>query len=231
MLVMDNNSVYIHIAAPENIRTGTISPLNLAERTRAENFMFAKDRGLYTAAHIFLRQRLSQYASLAPEEWCFVDNAFGRPFVSNPGYQWLQFNLSHTPGLVACIISADGMVGIDVEQHKALSDLEGLCWYALAYSETNDIFSIKQTTQREERFYTFWTLKEAYIKALGMGLSLPLQQFSFFEDEKRSWSVSTDKIHTSDQAKSWRFDYKRINGFHLSVATTLIGPLIYHYDI
>lgn len=227
---MDDNNVYIHAAHPEAIQANGGALLNTTERERADSFAFAKDRTLYTAAHIFLRRQLSQYAPLQPNEWHFTKNQYGKPFISNPGYEWLQFNLSHTPGLIACAISAAGSIGVDVEQHRSLPDLEGLCRYAFSSEEVDDILSLTSLLARETRFFTYWTLKEAYIKAVGMGLSLPLQQFSFSEDAQHSWHVVPNKVHTSEQTKNWRFDNKCIGRFQLSVATTLTGSLIYHDD-
>lgn len=225
---MDNNCTYVHITCPENVQVNLITSLSAEERTRANNFVFAEDRKLYIAAHIFLRQQLSQYASLAPEDWRFVTNQHGKPFINNPRYKWLQFNLSHTPGLIACAISAVEAVGIDVEQQKTLSDLESLCRYAFSTVESSAILTSKHTKQKEERFFTYWTLKEAYIKAIGMGLSLPLQDFSFSTDIKANWHINNTRIHHTAQTKNWRFDHQNLTGFHLSVATPLSGSFIYH---
>lgn len=231
---MHNSAAHIHVIQPEAIQTADITLLNATELTHAKKLIFAKDKTLYIAAHIFLRKLLSQYAPLSPDKWCFTSNSYGKPFVSNTGYEWLQFNLSHTPGLIACAISTTEIIGVDVERHKPLDSLESLCKYAFSSTETADILSISDTAERERRFFTYWTLKEAYIKALGLGLSLPLQQFSFIKDDHKKWKITNTEIHTVSQTKNWQFDNKLLDGFQLSVATILTGPLVYfsgYYDM
>ena len=224
---MHNTSVYVHTIQPDTVQATDISLLNEAERSRAKKFKFNKDQTLYTTTHIFLRKLLSTYAPLSPDEWCFNTNPYGKPFINNPGYEWLHFNLSHTHGLITCAVSSAAAVGVDVERHKALQDFEALCRYAFSSREADDILSISDSAQRERRFFTYWTLKEAYIKALGLGFSLPLQSFSFIEDTHKKWQITNTEIHTVSQKKNWQFDNKLMDGFQLSVATTLSGSIVY----
>ncbi len=180
--------------------------LDATEKKRAAAFKFDVDRQHYQAAHNGLRQCLSRYANVSPAEWQFSYNAYGKPFIANPDYTDLQFNLSHTNGLIACAIRRDQAIGVDVEGHKVLSDLTALCDYSFAERERDYVFSSADSQQQQQRFFTCWTLKEAYIKALGKGLSCPLQQFSITLDKQQKWVLRTEQLGSnSTYCKSWFF--------------------------
>ena len=174
------DTLHIHLLRPnEYVDTASEKILNMEERQQALAFRFQRDRDLYMAAHLFLRRVLSRYAPIPPDGWQFSRNAYGKPAIANSAYGWLQFNLSHTHGLVACAVARDCAVGVDVEGIRNLSDLPGLCQYAFAPVEMADVLNAPSQQEQTERFFSYWTLKEAYIKARGLGLSLPLQQFAF----------------------------------------------------
>ena len=86
------------------------------ERARHDRFVQEKDRRQYLVGKVLVRTILSRYLPRAPHEWIFTTNRFGKPVVANgPPESNLQFNLSHTEGLVACVVAGDREVGIDVE--------------------------------------------------------------------------------------------------------------------
>lgn len=209
----------IHLTAPESINPTHEQWLDQQERSRANAFKFACDRTLYVAAHSFLRQSLSQYAPLAPDAWRFVTNAYGKPAIANHGYQHLKFNLSHTTGLIACVISDNNKVntvGVDVEQHKTLADMPALCRYAFTPQEAEHVLAHHDLTIQEARFFTYWTLKEAYIKAKGMGLSIPLQDFYFSQNEQQQWQLHTTNA-LEEKNQSWQFNTLATEQHYLAV--------------
>ena len=204
----------VHLADPQTPAAADISLLDAAERSRADNFRFTCDRELYIAAHAFLRQTLSRHApAVMPGEWRFAANAYGKPFISNPSYGHLQFNLSHTKGLIACAVSNGKPVGIDVEQCKPLEDIESLCRYAFSPRESADVLALPVGEQQMQRFFTYWTLKEAYLKARGMGLSLPLQQFSMQQGDDGQWCVH-GSLTITEQDTNWQFLSQPIGNRH-----------------
>lgn len=211
-------TVFVYVAHPKNIKREKITSLDQKESTRANAFKFSKDREQYIAAHTFLRETLSQHAALSPDQWQFNTNRYGKPFITNTGYKHLHFNLSRTPDLIACAISYDNPIGVDVEKVKAIHDMDTLCHYALSASEASDILSINDTQEKEHRFFTYWTLKEAYIKAKGMGLSIPLQSFSFTHNQKLGWQLhlQTNDGSTLPEA-SWQFITRNMKTHHLAV--------------
>jgi len=217
------HAVYLYTAKPETIDLADTKLLNTAEQQRATAFRFDADRTLYTAAHVFLRQTLSQHADIAPADWQFSSNAYGKPAITNHGYEELQFNLSHTQGLLACAISQSRAVGVDVERHKLLHDLANLCRTALAAPETADVLSHCGSDVRTQRFFTYWTLKEAYIKARGLGLSLPLQQFHFEQTDAGEWHLHCQAA-LQDRGENWQFLSRQVaDGYTLALAVQKVG--------
>lgn len=212
MLILKKDEIHIHLLQPELIKNIDDTTLDAAEHQRAQSFKFDKDRNLYVTAHIFLRQVLSRYAPVPEKNWQFIHNAYGKPAVANPNYGWLQFSLSHTQGRVACAVVRNRPVGVDVEQHKYLNNLHALCRHTFSPIETEHVLSTPVPDQQEQRFFSCWTLKEAYIKARGMGLSLPLQQFSFVRGANQNWQLHYSPNFPDND--SWQFNTSRLGQNH-----------------
>jgi 4'-phosphopantetheinyl transferase len=157
----------------------TVAVLSADERVRLNRFMFARDRRDYAAAHALLRRSLSRYADVAPHSWQFRNEPGGKPsLVSDEGAPPLSFNLSHTHGLVACAIAGGSEVGVDVESvNPALEDRVAKRFFSK--SENAELRSHVSPLRRARRFCDLWALKEAYIKAIGEGLSHPLDTIVF----------------------------------------------------
>jgi 4'-phosphopantetheinyl transferase len=111
-------------------------------------------------------------------EWRFVRTPSGRPILSSPA-PWVSFSLSHAKGLVACAVSREVEVGIDAEAGDRGIDLELLARDVCSVQEQDQLRSAPPD-MRNALFLDLWTLKEAYLKALGVGIaSALLQQISF----------------------------------------------------
>lgn len=215
MATLPENTVYIHLLQPDAPSYSNVdnSILSGEEIQRLVAFRFQRDRELYRAAHLFLRQVLSRYAPLAPAQWQFSRNAYGKPAIANPDYTDLRFNLSHTHGLIACAVTQRYAIGVDVETIKPLIDLPALCQYAFTTDEAADVLAKASHPQQTDRFYRYWTLKEAYIKARGMGLSLPLQQFGFSQNANNGWQLMCAPA-LQDTPENWQYDTCRISPEH-----------------
>jgi 4'-phosphopantetheinyl transferase len=179
------------------------APLSADERERAARFVFARDRADYVAAHVLLRQTLCEAAGGRPEDWRFALTSHGKPVLANPPPgATVAFNLSHTRGLVACVVShasrADDRtdegpaagdlgpdvgidVGIDVEGLRVRDAPGELLALAARFFSAAEVRGLEAEAigDRDARFLDLWTLKEAYIKAVGLGLSIPLDSFGF----------------------------------------------------
>jgi len=152
--------------------------LSPAELTSCARFAQDRSRLLYLSAHALLRRVLSHYAALVPTQWQFSVGPYGKPALAGPlEDQLLQFNISHTNGMVACAISRDCEVGVDVESVERVVELTGLARRFFSAAEADELASFP-AAGRQQRFYQYWTLKEAYIKAQGAGMSIPLESFT-----------------------------------------------------
>ena len=170
--------------------TDAVARLSPDERARYARFRFARDQRDYAAAHALLRTSLSRYADVAPGSWQFREAPGGKPsLVLGDGMPPLSFNLSHTHGLVACAIASGSDVGIDVESvDRDVGD--GVAERFFSESENADLRQCASEPLRARRFIELWTLKEAYVKAIGKGLSHPLDSIVFDVADRESIRVS-----------------------------------------
>jgi len=158
--------------------------LSIEERARRDRLRFAADRRDFTIAHDLLRRTLSRYADMPPADWRFSSNEFGKPSIEsiNPRLRALSFNLSYTQGCVACAISLNVPLGVDVERINQSQHVQEI---ANRYFSEEESSSLRECSDelRNIRFTELWTLKEAFLKAVGVGLSGCLTDVSFRFDE------------------------------------------------
>lgn len=153
------------------------------ESARARAFRFAADRQSYIAAHALLRATLSEAFARAghpaPSDWRFRAGTHGKPqLVAGQAAGHASFNLSHSRGMVAVAIAADCEVGIDVEAlARRVSDDAAIARRHFTPGEQAALERRADPEERRRTFLAFWTAKEAFIKATGRGLSLPLDRF------------------------------------------------------
>jgi len=155
------------------------------ERQRAEQFKFEKLKKRYIVARGALRDILSRYADLAAEAIAFEYEAHGKPKLAEAMNQnQLCFNLSHAENLALLAVSRGHLIGVDVEFVRALDDAEKIAQRFFSPLESS-IFCALPEEQKPAAFFNCWTRKEAFIKALGEGLSHPLHRFdvSFIDGE------------------------------------------------
>lgn len=151
--------------------------LDDAERACAAAFAFQRDRDLYAFSHGFLRLTLARYLDADARALRFCRDVGGRPELSTAGPAPIRFNLSHTEGLVACVVTASAPCGVDVEGFARI-DYRRLAASVLNGAERNALMALGDA-QRRDRLLEIWTLKEAYLKARGLGLSQPLRELAF----------------------------------------------------
>lgn len=154
--------------------------LTAEERARGDRFVFAKDRHQFLVTRATIRTLTGRYLGVDPAACRFEADRYGRPSLTHPDGAAFAFNISHTAGLVACAIARQGDLGVDVEDtgREVNADLPRR-FFSTAEADALDALP---AVERQVRFYEYWTLKEAYIKARGMGLSLPLDGFSMLLD-------------------------------------------------
>lgn len=183
LLRLEGDAVDIWLTSLADVSDSRLSTyealLSETERDRWRRFKVRDAANQYLVGRALLRTTLSRYAPVRELAWIFDTNDYGCPYVSQPdSFRMLRFNLSHTAGLVACAVTYGNEIGVDVENTARPLDPLELAPTVFAKPE---IDRVAATTQEDRRalFFAYWTLKEAYIKARGMGVSLPLDGFWF----------------------------------------------------
>jgi 4'-phosphopantetheinyl transferase len=209
--MVSGHSGHIHIwtmlldAVPELLWQHLAAILDLAERERAARFVFERHQRQFTAAHALKRIMLSAVAggAVAPADWRFEAGAQGKPKISGSAAPY--FNLSHCEGAVACAVSHDTEIGIDIECLDRPAPVE----LAESHFAASECAWLRQQHEalRPIGFFRIWTLKEAYIKSTGLGLSQQLGDFAFEFEPLR---VSFANAALGD-AGTWRFEQQFIN--------------------
>jgi len=178
--------------------------LSSDERSREERFRRARNRESYVLTRALVRTVLSRYAPLAPEEWQFSTNAHGRPQIANANSGAnLSFNVAHTRGLIAMAVTQSRPVGIDAEhigfRERALNIAE-------SFFAPSEVAALRQQPREAQTycFFEYWTFKESYLKARGLGLSMPLDRFSFEFRTARSVQLCVNP-EFDDEAARWTF--------------------------
>jgi 4'-phosphopantetheinyl transferase len=142
------------------------------ERGRAQRFLREPDRHSFIGAHVALRRLLAAQLAQAPEALEFATGPFGKPFLD--GHEPLRFNLSHSHPVALVALSRHCEVGIDIEKICDLPDADELVQHHFSAHE-QQAWSLLSEPHRPAAFYSAWSRKEACVKALGWGLSMPLE--------------------------------------------------------
>lgn len=179
--------------------------LNAAEKEQQKRFYFAKDRLRYLVTRALVRTVLSRYELIDPREWVFSTNAYGCPEIANAQAREarLWFNISHTDSLIVLGVTKHRALGVDVENFRAREVSIDIADRYFAPAEVADLSGVPPH-QQQYRFFEYWTFKESYIKARGMGLSLPLDKFSFHYPHDRAVKIAIDP-ELADDAARWQF--------------------------
>lgn len=190
--------------------------LTAEETARCARFAFDELKAEYLLTRALCRSVLSRYADVRPQDWRFASNAWGRPEIAAPvGLPPLRFNLSNARSLVACVVTRRADAGIDVEETARTAAPLEIADQFFSAAELRELRALPAAEQGA-RFYDLWTLKESYIKARGLGLQIPLDQFSlrFGSDI----GIAFDPV-LGDDAEAWQFFSTRLSPAHtLSVA-------------
>lgn len=207
-----------------------IDLLSADELVRYRRFLVPEPAQTFLAARVVLRTLLSTYCLLDSRQWRFEINRWGRPFIANPDAPPdLTFNLSHRRGFIVCLIACGRDIGVDVEdQCSGGTPLLDIAERFFSPSEAAALRRLPASRQLG-RFYELWTLKEAYIKARGQGLSLGLAKFSFTVTGETA-SVCFDPDFEDDPV-AWDFRFFRPDAEHLvATAARLVNglPLAFH---
>ncbi len=199
------------------------------ERARRDRYRFDRNKREYLLTRALVRSTLSRYASVAPARWTFVANEHGRPAVAIAEHAFLRFNLSNTEGLIALIVARDTDVGIDVEDRSRRGETVGIADRFFSPDEVTALRALPEERQRD-RFFDYWTLKEAYIKACGKGLAIPLDHFSFSIGGAESITIAFDP-RLPDDPGAWQFGQLALTERHTTSFAVRKGAGVAGYAI
>lgn len=183
-----------------------VNCLSEQEGRKAERFVRQSDRDRYVFAHALLRWILGAYVGCEPQGLVFETNQYGKPFLGiGHGGKDIQFNLSHSQDITLVAVARGASVGIDVEHTRAIPDAREIADRFFSADEREFLNSLPPV-DFNDWFFTFWTLKEAFLKGIGMGLSYPLDKFSIIFPKRKAdgaISISTDSICAYDWNIMW----------------------------
>ena len=202
-------SVHVDLVLTDNAealakRDQYLPLLSPDEHERMARLVFERDRQRFLLTRALVRTMLSRYAAVTPAGWQFIANVHGRPEILDrpAGVPDLRFNISHTDGLIACAVTIGREVGVDVE-HVGRRLTQDVAARFFAPAEVAHLQSLPEDDQ-ERLFFDYWTLKEAYIKARGFGLALPLGDFAFHLAAAGAPAISFEPSMPDDPA-TWQF--------------------------
>ena len=189
------------------------------ERARADRFRLARDRRTSLVTRALVRVTLSRYSGVPPARWRFRTNDHGRPEIAAP-VSPLRFNVSHTRGLVVCLVGRGREVGVDAESLDRDRPWLDLAERFFTPAEARALRGVP-AARRPLRFLEYWTLKESYVKARGRGLTLPLSAFWFdLPAPPRNGIGIRFTSAVEDDPARWRFTLDRLGAGHV-VATAV----------
>jgi 4'-phosphopantetheinyl transferase len=187
--------------------------LSESERERAARFHFCADYDRYVAARAALRLQLGTFLDCDPKSLLFHYTRHGKPFIDQRG---IEFNLSHSGDWVLFAFSSSAEVGVDIEHTRPMPDMRDVAKQNFAAAE----FARWEATPEQDRadaFYRCWTRKESFIKAMGEGLSCPLDSFEVAFDMDRPARLTRVNDDESQAAQWWMADLPGFAGYAAAV--------------
>lgn len=197
--------------------------MNDAERDQQRRFVFEHDRHRYLVTRALVRSVLARHAGVAAADLAFVANEYGKPALAHAQVGDLAFNVSHAGNLVVLAVARGGALGVDTEGVEGRGSLDGLAEHYFAREEADELRA-HPMPRRQQRFFEYWTLKESYIKARGMGLSLPLDRFGFRFPDARGVSLWAH-ADVDEAPQRWRFAQYATSGHLVAVCAHSAAPL------
>lgn len=222
--VMAEDEVHIWLSdvqqVPTHLAPSYRALMSQEELERNHRYRFERDRWRDCVTRALARTVLSRYGGLAPTDWEFEKGEHDKPEVANSPVP-LRFNLSHTSRFVVCAVTPVLDIGIDVECIERKNDVLAIADRFFSAQEVKDLFALSVNLQ-EDRFFDYWTLKEAYMKASGEGISLGLGNFSFHLEDPEDINISFGS-KLDDNPGDWRFWLFRPSQDHRMALALRVG--------
>jgi 4'-phosphopantetheinyl transferase len=200
--------------------------LSVEEASCSKRYRFNQDRLRFVVRRGILRQLLADYTSLEPSAITYHTNPYGK--LSLPSHP-LKFNLSSCQNRVIFTFMLENELGVDLEQVRPLTELNQMVKHWFSPAEQASLFALAPDLHKEA-FFHIWTQKEAFLKAHGEGLSLPLQDFSVSVNPKRPGGVLSIRNGT-EEVSDWKmYTYELATGWRAAVCaeTELNMDVLWH---
>lgn len=203
-----DNELHLWLVDLEAVEPGLLAAyrdlMSEDELERNQRYRFDSGRFADCVTRALVRTSLSRYVDVDPTAWRFEKGEHGKPEISAPTkIAPLRFNLSHTKRYIVCAITRRDDLGVDIETTQRKNDVLNIADRYFSQREITDLFDLPEHRQHD-RFFDYWTLKEAYMKARGEGISLGLGNFSFSIPPKGDIGISfTAQIQ--DEPQHWQF--------------------------
>lgn len=222
---LTDNEIHLWLTDIESVDGESIAAyrelMNAEERERNDRYRFERGRLADGVTRALVRTTLSRYADVEPTAWAFSKGRYGKPEISGPGeLPPLRFNVSHTRRYVVCAVGLEADLGVDIEWTLRRNDVLSIADRFFSELEVRELFELPEHRQHD-RFFDYWTLKEAYMKARGEGISLGLGNFSFQWSEYGIGISFTPQLR--DDPLQWQFGIVTPKP-HLRLAVALKRP-------
>jgi 4'-phosphopantetheinyl transferase len=185
----------------DSVATACTTILNQEEQAHWQCFKFDRHRRESLTTRALVRAALSHDRTVPPPAWRFTANQYGKPAIEPDC--GLRFNASNSVGLVVCLVAESAEVGVDVEPFARAEVMLTVAAEVFSPTERAQL-EVLPAEKKLDRALSLWTLKEAYIKARGLGLAIPLYQFSFLFGGDNDIRLQIDPA-INDQPGHWRF--------------------------
>lgn len=204
-----------------DLRVLSLGWMSAKERERFDRYQFSKHKHEFLLGRYLLRSVLSLYSDVSPQNWVFEYNDYGKPSIAASLQDEmtlpLYFNLSHSRGKLVLAVARYKSIGVDIEYGLKARRIEKIAGRYFSPIEVQEINSLPQQ-HRLMRFYDLWSLKEAYIKACGLGLAIPLSDFSYRFTGSDTVSIEFAEGR-EDSPEPWQFwQLGTVPDFHIGLA-------------
>ena len=194
--------IWVDVSPMRSVEAEACLPrLPADERERFHRYRHPLTAHQFLVGRLMIRRWLEAVSGTPAAEWRLVEGTRGRPAIAHPASPW-SFNLAHSGGIVACALSLVPDVGVDVEHLDRRPMERDLI---RRYCSAKEVADIEQQPEdeRSRRFLTYWTLKEAYLKARGLGISVQLADLDFSLDAPHPTIAFRGSLEGTDPA--WAF--------------------------
>ncbi|MGR5266342.1 4'-phosphopantetheinyl transferase family protein [Vibrio astriarenae] len=197
--------------------------LSLSEWFKISNLRMEDRRQQQKLTRLLVRLVLSQYRHHAPNDWVFSQQVGGKPFLANANHS-LFFNVSHTQGLIVCAVSVESEVGVDVESLDKKRNFMAIAKQYFSVQEFQSLTALSNDKERKLLFFQLWTLKEAYLKACGKGITVPLSSICFDPLPTNDRYKLACSAHRESSSNHWQLKSAQLSEKHLMAVALRLEP-------